>query len=77
MRPLTVNAKPPAARWISFLFRSRSLINCGTTFFCVLLNGPVFFELIQRKGDTGFGAGNFRMLFEGVERTQRHGLQSR
>ena len=38
---------------------------------------PFFFELIQRKGDTGFGAGNFRMLFEGVERTQRHGLQSR
>lgn len=29
---------------------------------------PFFFELIQRKGDDGFGAGNFRALFEGVER---------
>jgi len=33
--------------------------------------GPFFFELIQRKGDQGFGAGNFRALFESVEREQR------
>ncbi len=32
--------------------------------------GPFFFELIQRKGDLGFGAGNFRALFESVERQQ-------
>jgi 4-hydroxyphenylpyruvate dioxygenase len=32
--------------------------------------GPFFFELIQRKGDTGFGAGNFRALFESIERDQ-------
>jgi 4-hydroxyphenylpyruvate dioxygenase len=32
--------------------------------------GPFFFELIQRKGDQGFGAGNFRALFESIERTQ-------
>jgi 4-hydroxyphenylpyruvate dioxygenase len=32
--------------------------------------GPFFFELIQRKGDAGFGAGNFRALFDGVEREQ-------
>ncbi len=31
---------------------------------------PFFFELIQRKGDRGFGAGNFRALFEGVEKAQ-------
>jgi 4-hydroxyphenylpyruvate dioxygenase len=32
--------------------------------------GPFFFELIQRKGDRGFGAGNFRALFESIEREQ-------
>jgi 4-hydroxyphenylpyruvate dioxygenase len=32
--------------------------------------GPFFFELIQRKGDLGFGAGNFRALFESIEREQ-------
>jgi 4-hydroxyphenylpyruvate dioxygenase len=32
--------------------------------------GPFFFELIQRKGDQGFGAGNFRALFESIERQQ-------
>ncbi len=32
--------------------------------------GPFFFELIQRKGDEGFGAGNFRALFESIEREQ-------
>jgi 4-hydroxyphenylpyruvate dioxygenase len=32
--------------------------------------GPFFFELIQRKGDPGFGAGNFRALFESIERQQ-------
>lgn len=33
--------------------------------------GPFFFEIIQRKGDKGFGAGNFRALFESIERDQR------
>jgi 4-hydroxyphenylpyruvate dioxygenase len=33
--------------------------------------GPFFYELIQRKGDQGFGAGNFRALFESIERDQR------
>ncbi|MCB9679888.1 MAG: 4-hydroxyphenylpyruvate dioxygenase [Alphaproteobacteria bacterium] len=32
--------------------------------------GPFFFEIIQRKGDKGFGAGNFRALFESIERQQ-------
>ncbi|HMV67617.1 MAG TPA: VOC family protein [Myxococcota bacterium] len=32
--------------------------------------GPFFFEIIQRKGDNGFGAGNFRALFESIERQQ-------
>lgn len=33
--------------------------------------GPFFFEIIQRKGDEGFGAGNFRALFESIERMQK------
>ena len=33
--------------------------------------GPFFIELIQRKGDEGFGGGNFRALFEAIERDQQ------
>jgi 4-hydroxyphenylpyruvate dioxygenase len=32
--------------------------------------GPIFFEIIQRKGDDGFGEGNFRALFESIELDQ-------
>lgn len=32
--------------------------------------GPIFFEIIQRKGDQGFGEGNFKALFEAIERDQ-------
>ncbi len=32
--------------------------------------GPIFFELIQRKGNEGFGEGNFQALFEAIERDQ-------
>ncbi|WP_076420734.1 4-hydroxyphenylpyruvate dioxygenase [Colwellia sp. UCD-KL20] len=32
--------------------------------------GPVFFEFIQRKQDDGFGEGNFKALFESIERDQ-------
>jgi 4-hydroxyphenylpyruvate dioxygenase len=32
--------------------------------------GPIFFELIQRKGDEGFGEGNFKALFESIEEDQ-------
>jgi 4-hydroxyphenylpyruvate dioxygenase len=32
--------------------------------------GPIFFEIIQRKGNDGFGEGNFKALFESVERDQ-------
>jgi 4-hydroxyphenylpyruvate dioxygenase len=39
--------------------------------------GPVFFEFIQRKGDDGFGEGNFKALFESIERDQvRRGVLS-
>ncbi len=32
--------------------------------------GPIFFEVIQRKGDDGFGEGNFKALFESIELDQ-------
>jgi 4-hydroxyphenylpyruvate dioxygenase len=32
--------------------------------------GPIFFEIIQRKGNEGFGEGNFKALFEAIERDQ-------
>ena len=32
--------------------------------------GPIFFEIIQRKGDEGFGEGNFKALFESMELDQ-------
>jgi 4-hydroxyphenylpyruvate dioxygenase len=32
--------------------------------------GPIFFEIIERKGNEGFGEGNFRALFESIERDQ-------
>ncbi len=37
--------------------------------------GPFFIELIQRKGDRGFGGGNFRALFESIEREQTERIQ--
>ena len=38
--------------------------------FSQTLLGPVFFEFIQRKRDDGFGEGNFKALFESIERDQ-------
>ncbi|MGE0829752.1 MAG: 4-hydroxyphenylpyruvate dioxygenase [Hyphomonadaceae bacterium] len=40
--------------------------------------GPIFFEIIQRKGNEGFGEGNFKALFESIERDQiRRGVLER
>ncbi len=40
--------------------------------------GPIFFEFIQRKGDEGFGEGNFRALFVSIEEDQlRRGVLTR
>jgi 4-hydroxyphenylpyruvate dioxygenase len=33
--------------------------------------GPIFFEVIQRKGHDGFGEGNFQALFDAIERDQK------
>ena len=44
--------------------------------FTQTLLGPVFFEIIQRKGDEGFGEGNFQALFDSIERDQiQRGVQ--
>ncbi|MDN0077026.1 4-hydroxyphenylpyruvate dioxygenase [Crenobacter sp. SG2303] len=60
--------------------QSRGILLDGTTeggkprlllqIFSKTLLGPVFFEFIQRKGDEGFGEGNFKALFESLERDQ-------
>ncbi|MBK4999960.1 4-hydroxyphenylpyruvate dioxygenase [Pseudomonas sp. S31] len=60
--------------------QSRGILLDGTTeggtqrlllqIFSENLVGPVFFEFIQRKGDDGFGEGNFKALFESIERDQ-------
>ncbi|MGE5104747.1 MAG: VOC family protein, partial [Betaproteobacteria bacterium] len=38
--------------------------------FTATVIGPIFFEIIQRKGNQGFGEGNFRALFESIEQDQ-------
>jgi 4-hydroxyphenylpyruvate dioxygenase len=38
--------------------------------FTTTVIGPIFFEIIQRKGNQGFGEGNFRALFESIELDQ-------
>jgi len=38
--------------------------------FTATMIGPIFFEVIERKGDEGFGEGNFRALFESIELDQ-------
>ena len=38
--------------------------------FTATVIGPIFFEIIQRKGDEGFGEGNFKALFESIEEDQ-------
>ena len=38
--------------------------------FTATVIGPIFFEIIQRKGNEGFGEGNFQALFESIEQDQ-------
>ncbi|TMG88397.1 MAG: 4-hydroxyphenylpyruvate dioxygenase, partial [Betaproteobacteria bacterium] len=38
--------------------------------FTTTVVGPIFFEIIQRKGNEGFGEGNFQALFESIELDQ-------
>ena len=60
--------------------KARGILIDGTTgekqprillqIFTQTMLGPVFFEIIQRKRDEGFGEGNFQALFESIERDQ-------
>jgi 4-hydroxyphenylpyruvate dioxygenase len=59
--------------------RTRGLLLDGTTgedrrlllqIFSAPMVGPLFFEFIERKGDQGFGEGNFTALFKSIERDQ-------
>ncbi|RVQ65773.1 4-hydroxyphenylpyruvate dioxygenase [Croceicoccus ponticola] len=60
--------------------KTRGILLDGTTeggsprlllqIFATATVGPVFFEFIQRRGDEGFGEGNFKALFESMERDQ-------
>jgi 4-hydroxyphenylpyruvate dioxygenase len=57
------------------LIDGEGVVDGGTTkillqVFSKTVIGPIFFEFIQRKGDEGFGEGNFRALFESIEQDQ-------
>ena len=57
------------------LIDGEAVADGGTTkvllqIFSATVLGPIFFEFIQRKGDDGFGEGNFRALFESIEEDQ-------
>jgi 4-hydroxyphenylpyruvate dioxygenase len=64
------------------LIDGEGVVDGGTTrillqVFSRTVIGPIFFEFIQRKGDEGFGEGNFRALFESIEEDQiRRGVLS-
>jgi 4-hydroxyphenylpyruvate dioxygenase len=57
------------------LIDGEGVVDGGTTrillqIFSRTVIGPIFFEFIQRKGDDGFGEGNFKALFESIEEDQ-------
>jgi 4-hydroxyphenylpyruvate dioxygenase len=57
------------------LIDGEGVVEGGTTkillqVFSKTVIGPIFFEFIQRKGDDGFGEGNFKALFESIEEDQ-------
>jgi 4-hydroxyphenylpyruvate dioxygenase len=70
------HAEPiPRMKQHGILIDGEGVIDGGTTkillqVFSKTVIGPVFFEFIQRKGDDGFGEGNFKALFESIEEDQ-------
>jgi 4-hydroxyphenylpyruvate dioxygenase len=57
------------------LIDGEGVVNGGETkillqIFSKTVIGPIFFEFIERKGDEGFGEGNFKALFESIEQEQ-------
>jgi 4-hydroxyphenylpyruvate dioxygenase len=72
-----VNARVAGHRESLDELRSRRILIDGSAKDGILLQiftrnviGPIFFEIIQRKGNEGFGEGNFRALFESIELDQ-------
>ena len=62
-------------RKLGILIDGEGVVDGGETkvllqIFSKTVIGPIFFEFIQRKGDEGFGEGNFRALFESIEEDQ-------
>jgi 4-hydroxyphenylpyruvate dioxygenase len=75
----TVDARLPGhGEDVARLARERILIDGAPTeggglllqIFTQTVIGPIFFEIIQRKGNEGFGEGNFQALFESIELDQ-------
>ena len=69
-----VNHKEPLHRMKchGILIDGEGVVDGGETkillqIFSKTVIGPIFFEFIQRKGDDGFGEGNFKALFESIE----------
>ncbi|MGH8461495.1 MAG: 4-hydroxyphenylpyruvate dioxygenase [Stenotrophobium sp.] len=72
-----VDARVPGHGESVARLRELSILIDGTSQEGILLQiftstviGPIFFEIIQRKGNEGFGEGNFRALFESIEDDQ-------
>ncbi len=62
-------------RELGILIDGEGVVSGGATrvllqIFSKTVLGPIFFEFIERKGDEGFGEGNFRALFESIEEDQ-------
>ena len=64
--PRAAGARHPARRH----HRGRHAAPAAADLLATPCCGPVFFEFIQRKGDDGFGEGNFKALFQSIERDQ-------
>ena len=76
-RERVTNHEEPLDRMMrhGILIDGEGVVDGGTTrvllqIFSKTVIGPIFFEFIQRKGDDGFGEGNFRALFESIEQDQ-------
>lgn len=62
-------------RRLGILIDGEGVVGGGQTkvllqIFTTTVIGPIFFEIIERRGDEGFGEGNFRALFESIEEDQ-------
>ena len=68
-------SSPLSNMWLVNMVDGEGVVDGGETrillqIFSKTVIGPIFFEFIQRKGDDGFGEGNFKALFESIEQDQ-------